>query len=102
MNYIKEHGLEKFIDLQNERIELLKIMYKKFDDGRSKSYFCLAATFLPISGLKESIKNAEQKINKDNISSGDQKAKARILKEYLDNLANAQGVELKLRKKVKS
>lgn len=102
MDFIKQHGLEKFLKQQNERIRLLRIMYDKFDDGRSKSYFCFAATLLPISGLNESIENAEQKINKDNIIMTDLKARARILKEYLESLAAEQGVVLKLRKKVKS
>ena len=40
LNFIKEHGIETFAELQKKRIKLLEIMIKNFDDGRSKSFYC--------------------------------------------------------------
>lgn len=46
--YVRANGVEGFIDQQRERVDLLVELLKFFDDGRSKSYFCLAAALLPI------------------------------------------------------
>jgi hypothetical protein len=45
---VRANGVEGFIDQQRERVDLLVELLKFFDDGRSKSYFCLAAALLPI------------------------------------------------------
>jgi len=38
LNFIREHGVEKFAEQQIKRIGLLETMLKNFDDGRSKSF----------------------------------------------------------------
>lgn len=89
--FITEKGLEKFLEQQRKRIKLLEIMLKDFDDGRSKSFFCLSATLLSIQGIKDSIKKAREKTKNDDI-----KIKAKILKESLKETAEKEKVELKL------
>jgi hypothetical protein len=39
LNFIKKHGIEKFVGQQKKRIELFKTMIESFDDGRSRSFF---------------------------------------------------------------
>jgi len=99
LNFIREHGIEKFIEQQRRRIRLLETMLKNFDDGRSKSFYCIAATLLPIKDLEMSLNETEQKIKADKIRLDDIKTKSKILKEFLNNLAAKEGIELKLRKK---
>lgn len=101
MDFIIEHGLDKFIANQKKRIALLKTMLSIFDDGRSRSFYCLATTLLPISDLEESLIRGEQEIKKDKINVNDNKTKAKLLKGILEEFAAQEGVELKLRKKVK-
>ncbi len=91
--FIKEKGLEKFLKQQQERIRLLKIMLKDFNDGRSKSFYCISATLLTIQGIKESIKKAKEKAK--NV---DLKTKAKVLKDLLKNTAENEKVELILNK----
>jgi hypothetical protein len=84
LNFIKEFGVEKFIEQQNKRIKLLEIMIQDFDDGRSRSFFCKAAALLEIADLSNSIVKATRKIISDNIDQNDAKGKARILKDILN------------------
>ena len=99
--FMGEHGLEKFIEQQRKRIRLLERMLTNFDDGKSKSFYCIATTLLPITDLEISLNETEQKIKADKIRTDDFKTKSKILKGILNNLAAREGNELKLRKKMK-
>ncbi|MCK4528547.1 DUF3795 domain-containing protein [candidate division WOR-3 bacterium] len=99
LDFIKEHGVEEFIEQQKKRIELLLIMLKHFDDGRSKSFYCIATTLLSIKDLKGALDNAEQKIKEDKSESDDTKTRAKLLKGFLNDIAAREGIELTLRKK---
>ena len=101
LNFIKEHGVEEFIEQQKKRIESLEIMLKDFDDGKSKSFYCIGVTLLPIADLEASLNKAEQEIRTGSIRLNDIKARANILRKFLSSFANEKGVELRLRKKVK-
>jgi len=87
LNFIKEYGIEKFVAQQKERIKLLEIMIKNFDDGRSKSFFCRAATLLDLIDLRSSLDKATQKIKTDKVKQSDAKNKALILKAILNEIA---------------
>ena len=99
LDFIKEHGVEEFIEQQKKRIELLLIMLKHFDDGRSKSFYCIATTLLSIKDLRSALDNAEQKIKEDKGESDDTKTRAKLLKGFLNDIAAREGIELTLRKK---
>ena len=89
--FIKENGIEKFIERQKKRIKLLETMLNDYDEGRSKSFYCIAAALLSIESLEKSLNNVEKS---DNI-----KTRAKNLKKILNEMASKEGVELKLRKK---
>lgn len=91
--FIKENGFKKFIKDQHKRMNLLEIILKDFNDGRSKNFYCICATLLSIQGIKESIKKAKAKSK--NV---DLKIKAKILKDLLKKTAKKEKVELKLNK----
>jgi hypothetical protein len=97
--FIKEQGLDKFLKQQAKRIKLLERMLKDFDDGRSKSFYCIATTLLPVTELETLVDEAERKIKADKVKADDIKTKAKILRELLDGFAAKGGVELKLRSK---
>ncbi|MBM3707014.1 MAG: DUF3795 domain-containing protein [Actinobacteria bacterium] len=82
LNFIKENGIEKFIKEQKKRIEILQIIIDKFNDGRSKSFFCRASCLLDIKDLKNSLDKASWKIKADNIDNI--KIKAKMLKGILN------------------
>ena len=99
LDSIRREGLEGFVEQQGKRIGLLKTMLEEFDDGRSKSYYCIATALLPVTVLEESMRRAQGQIKPDKAKSGDVKARAGILKGFLDDCAAKTGVELKLRHK---
>lgn len=94
LNFIKKRGIKKFIEQQRSRIKLLETMIKKFDDGRSRSFFCKAAALLDLTSLTSSLDKATQKIKTDKIKRNDIKKKAQILKEIINEIAFKEGVEL--------
>ena len=94
LNFIKINGIIKFIEQQRSRIKLLQTMIKSFDDGRSRSFFCKAATLLDLTGLTSSLDKATQKIKTDKIKQNDVKKKAQNLKEIINEIAFKEGVEL--------
>ena len=99
MYFIRTYGLERFIGQQRKRIELLEKMLKNFDDGRSKSFYCIATTLLPITDLETSLEKTEQRLKADKINLDDTRIKSKILKEFLNEFAARNEVELRLRKK---
>ena len=85
---VQKNGIDKYIEEQNVRIKILEKMLQEYNDGKSKSYFCTAATLLDIKCLNKSLAEAENKMRKENISDGDLKNKAKILKSILSEYAN--------------
>jgi hypothetical protein len=68
-------------------------MLKDFNEGRSKSYYCIAATVLEIEELKEALIQAKKE------SDGlDIKGKSKVLHSVLDDIAGNKSYYLKLRK----
>lgn len=80
---IQKIGLEAFLAGQAERIAFLETALKKYDDGRSKSFYCIAATLISVNSLKEALNRAD---------------KGEGLRNILNEYALVEGQELKLRK----
>jgi hypothetical protein len=99
LNFIRGEGLERFTEQQRKRIGLLTTMLEEFDDGRSKSFYCIATALLPATALEESLHHAQEQIKRDKAKSEDIKMRAGILRGLLDDCAGKTGVELKLRHK---
>ena len=87
---IKTDGIDRFLSIQTERISILDSMITGFDDGRSKSYFCLAAALLQIERLRISIDEA--------VGEKDKKNKTKALKALLQEQADLSGIRLSLDK----
>lgn len=101
-NFVRQFGIEKFIEKQQIRIKLLELLLNDFEDGRSKSFYCIATTLLPIEDIETSVAQTKQQMTDKNISFNDRKTKAKILKRYLNDVATREGIELKLRKKAQT
>lgn len=93
LNFIKEHGIEKFVKQQKKRINLLETMIENFDDGRSRIFFCKATALIDLTSLENSLSEATQKIKTDNIKPDDIKIKAKILRSILNEIALRNGVK---------
>ncbi len=83
LNFIKEHGIEKFIAQQKKRIRLLETMIDNFDDGRSKSFYCKSATLLDLGDIRDSLGKTIEKTKTDGIEPNNIKTRAKILRDIL-------------------
>ena len=81
---IAEIGLDAFLEQQAERIAFLEDALEHHNNGRNKSYFCLAASLLSINGLKQALSLAKQ---------------GEDLREVLKRTADEEGQELALEKR---
>jgi hypothetical protein len=88
LSFIREYGIEKFMEQQNKRIKFLETMIDNYNDGRSRSFYCRAAALLDLKDLGESLEKALQRIKSDNIKPDNTKIKARILRDILNEILN--------------
>ncbi len=90
--FIRKYGLRQFEEAQKAREALLKIMLQEYNEGRSKSYYCIAVTVLTPVELRDALEEARK------MSGGaDVKSMSRALHQALDNAATRNGHTLKLR-----
>ncbi|HEY3373727.1 MAG TPA: DUF3795 domain-containing protein [Candidatus Aquicultor sp.] len=92
ISFIKKCGVSAFEKVQNERAQLLKALLNEFNEGRSKSYYCIVATILDIEELKEAF--AVARVKSANL---DIKGKAKLMHATIDNIAQNNGYIIKLR-----
>jgi hypothetical protein len=93
IEFIQKNGVAKFEKMQKIREQILKEMLNEFNEGRSKSYYCIASTVMEIEELKEALSKARQH------SKGlETKEKSKLLHSILDGIAVQKNYLLKLRK----
>ncbi len=95
---IKERGIEGVAEQQRKRIALLETMLQEFDEGRSKSYCCLATALLPLDELETALSAAQREVAETGIPPDDKKSRAKVLHGLIDSAAERLGITLKLRK----
>jgi hypothetical protein len=91
--FLQDRGVGAFEKIQKTRERLLQEMLHDFNEGRSKSYYCIAATVLDIEVLRKGILRAKKESRGLAI-----KEKAKVLHTILDAVAEKEGVVLRLRK----
>ena len=91
--FIQNNGVDEFEETQKKREYLLKEMLREFNEGRSKSYYCIAVTVMEIGELEDALTKAD----KDSKGLGI-KEKSKVLHSILDEIAKQRNYYLKLRK----
>lgn len=89
-------GIEAYTSEQVEKIEILKFLLVNFNDGRKKSFFCLAINLLELEDIKSVINMLTTIPSPDNISSKD---KSNYAVKLFQEIANQRNIILKLNKK---
>jgi len=92
---IREKGLDSFIEQQEDRMQLLKTLLEEYDDGRSKSFYCLSAALLPIGELSSAMERVGKVVQPEN----DRKHVGKLMREAFAGIATKSSVELSYRKK---
>ena len=96
LDFIKKNGIEQFIDQQKIRIDILSDFLTNYDNGRSKSFFCISCALLTLDELQE-----VHKLIVDLKDLPDIKEKNKQLKQILTETADRLEIDLKLNKKRK-
>lgn len=91
--FIQNNSVAEFERIQVAREELLKEMLQEFNEGRSKSYYCIVSTVLEIGELRDVLIKARQ-----GYKGMDIKEKSKLLHAIIDEIAERNSCYLKLRK----
>jgi hypothetical protein len=93
IQYILKNGIEGFEKEQIVRENLLKEMLQAFNEGRSKTFYCIASTIIEVEELENALNQAQKQ------SEGlDVKGKSQVLHQILNEIAERKNYCLKLRK----
>lgn len=87
------NGIEQYRAELNEKIIFLEYLISNFNDGRKKSFFCIAVNLLnlmDLNDIKERIKEIDGTIP--------QKDKIKMVESFFYEKAKSSNVDLKLRK----
>lgn len=93
----KKLGLEEYAHRMQHKRTILQQLLQGYDDGRRKSFFCLAVNLLSLEEL-DSVMLQLAATEVEELPVRDQSAKAVSL---LQSMASSRGIVLKLRKKPK-
>ena len=98
LNEIKVNGIGKFLAQQDKGKQILKELLDSFNEGRSKSYFCISSTLLVIEDLRKCINAVKDEIKERSIDFYDIKSKSKLMREEINQIAIKKKIDLKLRK----
>ena len=91
--FIQKNGKEEFEKREKAREKLLREILSEFNEGRSKTLYCIAATVLKISELESVLENARAKTKGLEI-----RVKSEVMHSLLNEIAENKTYLLKLRK----
>jgi hypothetical protein len=91
--FIERQGVSDFAEAQKEREHLLAAMLAEFNEGRSKSFYCIVATVMDIQEMTQAIAQARN----DSVGK-DIRGKSKTLHLILNKIAEERKYNLKLRK----
>lgn len=93
IDFIRKRGLEEFEKQQKAREKIVQSMLSEFNEDRSKTFYCIAATMLEIDELEKALDEAREKSINLNL-----KTKAKIMHSILNTIAEDKNYVLRLRK----
>jgi hypothetical protein len=93
ISFVLKHGINKFEEQQRVKAQILREMLSQFNDGRSKSIYCIAATVMKIEELQDILIKARQQSKEMTL-----KEKAKIMHSLLELASKDKAYLLKLRK----
>lgn len=89
-------GIDAYVAEQNEKIGILKFLLENYNDGRKKSFFCVAVNLLPLEDIKAVVEQLVIETEREALSV---KEKAVAATKLFEAVAKTQGIQLKLHKK---
>ena len=93
---VKKIGIDAYLKELDEKIEILKYLLENFNDGRRKTFFCLAINILDLHDVRIVMEQISAEIETKDLTI---KEKAAIAVSAFQTTAEKRGVLLKLNKK---
>lgn len=94
---VKKIGMEAYQSELDEKMKILKFLLDNYNDGRRKSFFCVAVNLLELQDLNMVVNEIRDKT----IADSPIKEKAALAAEAFQAMATERGIVLKLNKKAK-
>jgi hypothetical protein len=95
MEKARKIGVAAYRAELNEKADLLRYLLENFDDGRRKTFFCLAVNLLECPEIRAAIQKAETEL----LPGASEKERAALVVRCFAEAAEQNGIPLKLRKK---
>jgi len=92
----KEIGIDAYHKEQTRKVEILQTLLDEYNDGRKKTFYCLAVNLLPLEKIENIM---EQAANYSSLSTLGIKEKSAYIVSLFQDYASQEGLVLKLRKK---
>ena len=92
----REIGIDAYDKEQTRKSEILHTLLAEYNDGRRKSFYCVAVNLLPLTRIE---KIMEQIANQPALDTLPMKIKAAYVISLFENDASQEGLVLSLRKK---
>lgn len=93
----KQNGIENYKTELDEKVSVLSKLLNDYDDGRRKSFYCIAVNLLELHEVQSVMKQIFNEVSPD-VSL---KEKAVIAVRLFEEMAEKRGISLQLRKKSK-
>jgi hypothetical protein len=92
--FVESKGIAAFAERERERGHLLATMLDEFNEGRSKSFYCVAATVMELSEISQAIAEARGSSEGKDVG-----IRSKALRAVLERIAGEKNYSLKLRKR---
>lgn len=89
-------GIESYNEEQAKKAAILHILLSDYNDGRRKTFYCVAVNLLPLQDIENVMNQVAEDTSLNNLTI---KEKAKKIASLFQNLAVQQGLALRLRKK---
>jgi hypothetical protein len=94
MEKAQKIGLDAYRAEQMEKVRILRCLLSDYNDGRRKTFYCVAVNLLPLRDIQEVMERFAQAPEHQSL-----KEKSAYAVGLYQEMARKRGVELKLRKK---
>ncbi|PKM50971.1 MAG: hypothetical protein CVV02_08525 [Firmicutes bacterium HGW-Firmicutes-7] len=93
---VQKIGIDSYQSELNKKIEILKYLLENYNDGRRKSFFCIAVNLLELQDVTSVV---EQIANEKELEKLTLKEKATLVTNLFQAIASNRDIVLKLNKK---
>jgi len=95
---IREAGLPTFLAEQRQRRLLLETLLAGYNEGRSMSFHCRATALMPPELINQAMNEVRRIEGAGEVDDSDPKARARVMRTTIQDLASRAGIDIDLRR----